>query len=107
MRKDHSSFLNPPEGAKESLPGIYKEIIRLASLLKKEDIPFQIEGCYDGFQLVIGGDYSVIEHKYSYGSKYDLLEIKKGSDVKGFQTAESIYQQLTTYRGGACKSLVD
>lgn len=88
----------------------YKEIFRLKEMLEMCEIPFDFS-MYDsvGFQLCYPSMeehkrvVSVIEHKYSYGSEADLLEIKgfltkeeqdEDYDVVGNLTAEEVFERI-------------
>lgn len=71
----------------------YKEIIRLAAMLKENNVTHTFERMYDGWQIrvYVGkkmiGD--VIEHYASYGSDADMLEsMGFGKDVLGCRSAE-------------------
>ena len=72
----------------------YKEILRLDKILSEEKIPHTLVRFEDGYQIALFrnnvciGD--VVQHKYSYGAKNDLLESMGFGecDVKGCLTAE-------------------
>lgn len=87
----------------------YKEIFRLKELLENSEIPFTFESFENvGFHLCYPNNeehkrvVSVIEHKYSYGSEADLLEIKglltkeeqDEDDVVGNMTAEEVFNRI-------------
>lgn len=73
----------------------YKEIILLGYLLQENEIPFQMEKIFDGYQIVVPGKYerrsiSAIEHFGSYGSAFDTIEIQEPSGtIRGFLKAEA------------------
>lgn len=82
-----------------------KEIFRLKEMLEHENIPFEFEEHKDlcGFQI----GYptlpknkkcicSVIQHKYSYGSHFNLLELWgfDNDDVEGFLTADLVFDKI-------------
>lgn len=73
----------------------YKEIILLGYLLQENEIPFQMEKLFDGYQIVVPGKYerrsiSAIEHFGSYGSAFDTIEIQEPSGtIRGFLKAEA------------------
>lgn len=72
----------------------YKEIILLGYLLQENEIPFQMEKLFDGYQIVVPGKYerrsiSAIEHFGSYGSAFDTIEFQEPSGtIRGFLKAE-------------------
>lgn len=83
----------------------YKEIISLKEMLEKENITFSFKELFDGAQIVVMSNnhsISIIEHKYSYGSEKDLLEImgcltkeeKKDDAVLGYLTAEEVFKRV-------------
>lgn len=73
----------------------YKEIILLGYLLQENEIPFQMEKIFDGYQIVVPGKYerrsiSAIEYFGSYGSAFDTIEIQEPSGtIRGFLKAEA------------------
>lgn len=75
---------------------IYTEINALEWLLKQAKIPFESQGLYDGKQIGVPHLYpeenriSVIEHRASYGSAFDLLELQyPNGEIQGFMKAET------------------
>lgn len=74
----------------------YREILVLRHLLQEKKIPHKIISAIDGYQIVYPDFwpkpiYSVIEHKFSYGSKEDLLEIKgPDREIHGWMCAADV-----------------
>ena len=77
-------------------------------MLEKENIPHDFTNLFDGwhieYSVASNNGYricSVIEHKYSYGSEKDLLEImglvskEEAEDgVLGYLTAEEVFKRI-------------
>ena len=84
----------------------YKEIIKLKGMLIRAGIPFEFRELNGGYQIEYpsGKDRvcSVVEHSFSYGNTYDLLEIMglltkaeaKTDDVVGFLEAEKVFKRI-------------
>lgn len=87
----------------------YKEILRLHDMLVKHDIPHVIRRCFEGWQVcypVCRPDHKcvidAIEHRASYGSEANLLEImglltdeeKVYDSVAGYLTAENVFERI-------------
>lgn len=86
------------------------EMTKLATLLAKEDIPFEIVVWAIGEEpcLMIASpdaDHRVVDavcHQYSYGGKEGLIEVLgsanpnlPNSDIKGWMTANEAFQYFT------------
>ena len=56
----------------------YNEIFRLKDMIEKENIEYDFNNLYDGYQIKITYEdkliISVIEHEFSYDNKRDLVE---------------------------------
>ena len=85
---------------------LYSDILLLKDILENEKIPFEFEKAYDGYQLgypVISGYICrVMEHRYSNGGAYDLLEIegltKNDEDgVTGYLTALDVAERIKSH----------
>lgn len=88
---------------------IYQNILLLKDLLEKEAIPFDFDELFGGYVIAYPSKEecvcSVIEHKYSYGSSSDLLEImglltkeeEAEDDVAGYLTALDVYDRIKTH----------
>ena len=89
-----------------------KEIFRLKEMLEKENIPFEfaeneiLEGygiaCpkYSKSTEIIPCDFSIVQHKYSYGNDVNLLEIwdiRNDCDVEGYLSAEDAFERIKKY----------
>ena len=84
----------------------YKEIIKLHDMLVEANIPFEFREMSGGYQILYPSNEnrvcSVIEHDFSYGNTYDLLEIMglltkaeaKNDDVAGFMEAEKVFKRI-------------
>lgn len=84
----------------------HTEILRLKTMLEEAKIPFIFHNFHDGYQIVITRGHTklcdAIEHRYSYGSQENLLEImgalkeEEGSsqDVCGYLTAEEVFKRF-------------
>lgn len=87
------------------------EITKLAKMLAKEDIPFEL------YPWIVNGEATIqiaspdkehcvvdaVCHQYSYGGKSGLLEVLGSAnpnlpneDVKGWMTANEAYQYFTS-----------
>jgi hypothetical protein len=76
-----------------------KEINKLASLLDKAGIPYEMNELFDGWVICYPNDVEresdVICHKYSYGHEEGLLEmmgLTEDDDVQGYMTAEEVFE---------------
>lgn len=91
----------------------YQEILKLAKMLRENDIPHTLDRLCDGWQVVYykNGEpvADAIEHRYSYGNGEDLLEImglltseeKEHDSVLGYLTAEDVFERIKKhYMGG-------
>ena len=92
----------------------YKEIWRLHEMLTAAGIPHEFEQNCDGWQVfypVADEDKVVmdaIEHRGSYGSEDDLLEImgllteeeEKEDSVKGWLTAQEVFDRIEAHWSG-------
>ena len=80
--------------------GNYFEIHRLTEYLYEDRIPFEEGPAYDGWQVCIPSfedvKISVIEHMFSYGSMFDMLEMMDASKegVKGMMSAVDVSEYV-------------
>ena len=89
-----------------------KEIFKLKKMLEDENIPFEfiekeeLEGygiaCpkYSKSTEIIPCDFSIVQHKYSYGNDVNLLEIwdiRNNYDVEGYLSAEDVFERIKKY----------
>lgn len=85
----------------------YREIYRLKEMLEQTKIQFVFRALKDGYKIMIYKKEkalcSAIEHKYSYGSDMDLLEIQGGlteeeykekGNCLGNLTAEEVFKRF-------------
>ena len=84
----------------------YKEIIKLRDMLIRAGIPFDIAEYQGGYHISYPSKdncvCSVIEHDFSYGNTYDLLEIMglltkaeaSHDDVVGFLEAGKVFKRI-------------
>ena len=92
----------------------YKEIFRLKGMLEKAGVPFKwiVRDDAGGYQICypVGGSAcvcSVIEHCFSYGNKFDKLEIEglmtekekalHKDTVLGNLTAEDVFSRINNH----------
>ena len=104
MNKSLKKFLDVLQGKPPETDESYKEIFKLERLLKKADIPFEIDRLYDGWQIsypeypIKGVICSAIQHYGSRGSQDDLIEIygltANGESVEGYLTAEEVFNRI-------------
>ena len=93
-----------------------KEIFRLKEMLEKENIPFEfterkeLEGYgiaypkyYKSTEIMLC-DISVVQHKFSYGNDFNLLElwdVRNNFDVEGYLSAEDVFERIKEhYKAG-------
>ena len=88
---------------------LYNEIVKLKSMLEEGNIPFEIEEVYNGHRMAYPNKQkivcSIIEHDFSIGNKYDMLEImgllteeeKEDDCVKGYLTAEDVFNRINNH----------
>jgi hypothetical protein len=84
----------------------YKEILKLRDMLIRAGIPFEFRELNGGYQIMYPNNEnrvcSVVEHTFSYGNTYDLLEIMglltkaeaKQDEVVGFLGAEKVFKRI-------------
>lgn len=77
----------------------YKEILVLDKLLTEAGIPHTLARNLDGWIVAYPNlDESrvmdAIEHFGSYGNRFDKLEIMWGKQVKGFLSAQEVFEQI-------------
>lgn len=87
----------------------YNDILLLKDLLETNGIPFDFSPLFDGFQICYPVSdsriCSVIEHKNSYGSSSDLLEMRglltldeeESDDVVGYLTSLEVYDRIKNH----------
>ena len=84
------------------------EITKLAVLLAKANIPFEITSCNDAPQICypqrVERVCDAVCHKFSYGGDEGLLEIlglvdtdEIGDDVEGWLTADEVFERIKTH----------
>jgi len=102
-----SPFLLKQTVPRDDLPK-YSQIIRLHDMLQEANVPHEIYPDFDGFHILYPdptpwerqGGYSIVEFKYAYGGKYDLLEIldmrssskSMNPSPVGWLTAEEVFE---------------
>ena len=94
----------------------YQEILRLHAMLSEHDIPHVIRRCFEGWQVCYpccrpdkNCVADAIEHRGSYGSESDLLEIMGLLDpeeevydsVLGYLTAENVFERIKKHWDGS------
>lgn len=90
----------------------YTEILKLDELLNKSNIPHTLHKMFDGFQILYpqcrercNCVMDAIEHRGSYGSEKNLLEIQgllteeeqRNDSVLGFLTAEEVFKRIENH----------
>lgn len=90
----------------------YQEILKLHEMLEEAEIPHAMLRKLDGWQIgypalepITGRVCSVIEHRYSYGAREDLLEImglltaeeEQWDSVCGYLTAENVFARIRAH----------
>lgn len=87
----------------------YKEIFVLAEKLLEAGIPFKIRELNGGYQIAYPNYEervcSVVEHSFSYGAGYDLLEImgllteaeSENDDVIGYLSADNVFGRISKH----------
>jgi len=83
------------------------EITKLAILLAKANIPFEITSCNDAPQICYPQKAprvcDAVCHKFSYGGEEGLLEIlglvsePEIDSVEGWLTAEEVFERIKTH----------
>lgn len=81
----------------------YNEIFKLEKLLRNAGIPYILYEVYDGYQIRLNNEISVIQHCFSYGGELDLLEIcgamseieLNNSYYLGYLTAEDVFKRFS------------
>lgn len=87
----------------------YQEILRLAKMLEKAEIPYRLHTIYDGWQVIypdvdcpVDAVCDAVESFMSYGMEDDLLELKgllteeeeKNDAVLGHLTAQDVFNRI-------------
>ena len=83
----------------------YKEILKLHNMLEANNIPHEFARFYDGYAVCYqtSGETCVcdaVQHRWSYGSEQDLIEILglsengAGIDIEGYLTADDVFQRI-------------
>lgn len=80
----------------------YKEILVLDKLLTEADIPHTLDRNLDGWIVAypnLGEErvMDAIEHFGSYGHQWDRLEIMWGGEVKGYQSAQEVFERIKAH----------
>ena len=87
----------------------YNAVLLLKEMLEKEEIPFDFDELFGGYIIAYPTKKdcicSAIEHKYSYGSSDDLLEIRglltdeeeDYDDVAGYLTALNVFDRIKAH----------
>lgn len=79
----------------------YKEIHRLANMLDDAGIDYEMHEYWDGWQICVPADHprgqfdgDAIQHRGSYGSEQDLIEVWgfELEDPEGWLTAEDAFK---------------
>lgn len=90
-----------PKKAKNDASLPYTEIFKLEKLLKNSNIKFSF---YDesktyakGYQIIVNEQISIIQNRFSFGSKEDKLEMWKlgtSEEPIGYLTAEECFEKI-------------
>ena len=80
----------------------YKEILVLDKMLTDADIPHTLARNLDGWIVAypnLGEDrvMDAIEHFGSYGNQFDKLETMWGKQVKGYQSAQEVFNSIKAH----------
>ena len=86
----------------------YKEILKLHDMLEANNIPHEFARFYDGYVVCYqtSGETCVcdaVQHRWSYGSEQDLIEILglsengAGIDIEGYLTADDVFQRIKNH----------
>lgn len=81
----------------------YKEILRLESLCRHNNIECELKPLFDGYKLTIFSNgkevTDAVEHSFSYGASGDLLEtwVFGLDDVAGYLDAEECLEEIEKF----------